>query len=85
VTQVMPVADALADFEQFLQAQREDVFGRINYRLLAAMLAGVYALNPPDEEMDDSSTCAFKYGRAAAHAAFMACPGLRADSPSEGQ
>ena len=80
--QIMPIADAVADAAQFVQAQREDVFGPINYALLAAMIGGAYAIEPPED--DPCPEPEYHHAKAAAHYAFAACPGLRDNFTGEG-
>lgn len=71
------VLDALADYETFVQYHRSDMLGPINYALLAAAIAGAYAIEPPDEDLDPEPE--YRYARAAARSAFHVCPALRGD------
>ena len=71
------VLDALADYETFVNYHREDLLGPINYALLAAMIGGAYAINPPEDDPEPEPE--YRYARAAARAAFQVCPALRGD------
>lgn len=71
------VLDALADAETLLEFHRGDYFSPVNYALLAAMIAGSYAIEPPADE--PGSDPEYRYAKAAASAAFRAVPGLRGE------